>query len=121
MGWHVSYVACRAPSTMALSGKLEQLCTDRRHKGALGLYLQSATSSHARPSGEEMEHRHIEYAVRMAPGRDQWVWTVHTPNPRKGIVSGNRLLAISRAEKVIDAWYQRKGHLQTSVPKVNYA
>jgi hypothetical protein len=25
---------------MALSGKLEQLCTDRRHKGALGLYLQ---------------------------------------------------------------------------------
>ena len=28
---------------MALSGKLEQLCTDRRHKGALGLYLQSAT------------------------------------------------------------------------------
>ena len=71
--------------------------------------------------GKEMEHRHIEYAVRMAPGRDQWVWTVHTPNPRKGIVSGNRLLAISRAEKVIDAWYQRKGHLQTSVPKVNYA
>ena len=68
-----------------------------------------------------MEHRHIEYAVRMAPGRDQWVWTVHTPNPRKGIVSGNRLLAISRAEKVIDAWYQRKGHLQTSVPKVIYA
>ena len=43
------------------------------------------------------------------------------PNPRKGIVSGDRLLAISRAEKVIDAWYQRKGHLQTSVPKVNYA
>jgi hypothetical protein len=40
---------------------------------------------------------------------------------RKGIVSGDRLLAISRAEKVIDAWYQRKGHLQTSVPKVNYA
>ncbi len=31
------------------------------------------------------------------------------------------LLAISRAEKVIDAWYQRKGHLQASVPKVNYA
>jgi len=68
-----------------------------------------------------MEHRHIEYAVRMAPGRDQWVWTVHTPNPRKGIVSGDRRLAISRAEKVIDAWYQRKGHLQASVPKVNYA
>jgi hypothetical protein len=40
---------------------------------------------------------------------------------RKGIVSGDRLLAISRAEKVIDAWYQRKGHLQASVPKVNYA
>jgi hypothetical protein len=106
---------------MVLSGKLEQLCTDRRHKGALCLYLQSATGSHEQPSGEEMEHRHIEYAVRMAPGRDQWVWTVHTPNPRKGIVSGDRLLAISRAEKVIDAWYQRKGHLQTSVPKVNYA
>src|SRR3954447_26054491 len=39
MGWHVSYVACRAPSTMALSGKLEQLCTDRGHQGALDLYL----------------------------------------------------------------------------------
>jgi len=36
MGWHLSYVACRAPSTMALSGKLEQLCTDRRHQWALG-------------------------------------------------------------------------------------
>jgi hypothetical protein len=101
---------------MALSGKLEQLCTDRRHKG-----IAKRDGSHGQPSGEEMEHRHIEYAVRMAPGRDQWVWTVHTPNPRKGIVSGDRRLAISRAEKVIDAWYQRKGHLQTSVPKVNYA
>ena len=37
----------------------------------------------------------------------------------KGIVSGNRRLAILRAEKVIDAWYQRKGHLQISVPKTN--
>ncbi|MEA2962119.1 MAG: hypothetical protein QOI46_2217 [Alphaproteobacteria bacterium] len=68
---------------MAQSGKLEQLCTDRRHKGALGLCLQSATGSHVQPSGEEMEHRHIEYAVRMAPGRDQWVWTVH-PESTKG-------------------------------------
>jgi hypothetical protein len=68
-----------------------------------------------------MEHRHIEYAVRMAPGRDQWVWTVHTPTPRQGIVSGDRLFAISRAEKAIDAWYQRKTVHQTSVPKVNYA
>jgi hypothetical protein len=49
IGWHVSYVACRAPSTMALSGKLEQLCTDRRHQGALNLYLQSATSFHEQP------------------------------------------------------------------------
>ena len=107
---------------MARSGKLEQLCTDQRHQGALDLCLQSASSSHE-ALGKEMEHRHIEYAVRMAPGRDQdqWVWTVHTPTPRKGIVSGGRLLAISRAEKVIDAWYQRKGHLRTSVPKVNYA
>ena len=32
-----------------------------------------------------MEHRHIEYAVRMAPGRDQWVWTVHTPIHERGL------------------------------------
>jgi hypothetical protein len=98
---------------------LEQLCTDRRHRGALDLICKARPVPTNSLEGKAMEHRHIEYAVRMAPGRDQWVWTVHTPNPRKGIISGNRLLAISRAEKVIDAWYQRKGYLQTSVPKVN--
>jgi hypothetical protein len=51
-----------------------------------------------------MQHRGIRYDVRMAAGPKQWVWTVHTPSPKQGEVSGTRDRAVAAAKKAIQAW-----------------
>jgi hypothetical protein len=51
-----------------------------------------------------MQYRGIRYDVKMALGRDEWVWTVYTVQPKQGKVSGGRWVAVERVERVIDTW-----------------
>ena len=51
-----------------------------------------------------MEHKGIRYDIRMAGGQNQWIWTVHTPRPKQGRVSGTRERAGAAAKKAIQAW-----------------
>jgi hypothetical protein len=54
-----------------------------------------------------MEHRGVRYELRRALGNDEWVWTVYTPGPKQGNVSGDRYFAMQRAMSVIDRWCGR--------------
>jgi hypothetical protein len=54
-----------------------------------------------------MEHRGVRYELRRALGNDEWVWTVYTPAPKQGNVSGDRYFAMQRAMSVIDQWFER--------------
>jgi hypothetical protein len=54
-----------------------------------------------------MEHRGVRYELRRALGNDEWVWTVYTPGPKQGYVSGDRYFAMQRAISVIDRWCGR--------------
>jgi hypothetical protein len=60
-----------------------------------------------------MEHRGVRYELRRALGNDEWVWTVYTPAPKQGNVSGDRYFAMQRAMSVIDRWCGRNAE---SVP-----
>jgi len=60
-----------------------------------------------------MEHRGVRYELRRALGNDEWVWTVYTPAPKQGNVSGDRYFAMQRAMSVIDKWCGRNAE---SVP-----
>ena len=60
-----------------------------------------------------MEHRGVRFELRRALGNDEWVWTVYTPAPKEGYVSGDRYFAMQRAMSVIDRWYGRNAE---SVP-----
>jgi hypothetical protein len=51
-----------------------------------------------------MKYRGIEYELKMGAGLDVWVWTVSTPNPKHGLVTGSRAKAIREAEKAIRQW-----------------
>ena len=50
-----------------------------------------------------MEHRGVRFELRRALGNDEWVWTVYTPAPKEGYVSGDRYFAMQRAMSVIDS------------------
>jgi hypothetical protein len=58
-------------------------------------------------AGSIMEHRGVRFELRRALGNDEWVWTVYTPAPRQGNVSGDRYFAMQRAMSVIDRWCGR--------------
>ena len=60
-----------------------------------------------------MEHRGVRFELRRPLGNDEWVWTVYTPAPKQGNVSGDRYFAMQRAMSVIDRWC---GHDAESVP-----
>jgi len=60
-----------------------------------------------------MEHRGVRFELRRALGNDEWVWTVYTPAPKQGNVSGDRYFAMQRAMSVIDKWCGRNAE---SVP-----
>jgi hypothetical protein len=49
-----------------------------------------------------MEHRGVRYELRRALGNNEWGWTVYTPAPKQGQVSGDRYFAKQRAMSVID-------------------
>ena len=55
-----------------------------------------------------MEHRGIRFDIKMAGGQNRWVWTVHTPRPREGKLSGTRERAMAAAKKAIQAWCYQK-------------
>jgi hypothetical protein len=51
-----------------------------------------------------MEHQGIEISVRRGMGENRWVWTAHTPIPRRGTVTGKRDTAILNAQRAVDQW-----------------
>jgi hypothetical protein len=65
-----------------------------------------------------MQYRGVEYDVKMGAGRDVWVWTVHTPNPQRGVVTGSRAMAIRDAEKVIKQWCYQHPHAADAAPSM---
>jgi len=64
-----------------------------------------------------MEYRGFRYELSRALGNGEWVWTVYTPAPKHGQVSGDRYFAMQRAMSVIDRWCGRDpaaGHTRTT-------
>jgi hypothetical protein len=62
-----------------------------------------------------MEHRGVRYQIKIAPGRRQWTWVVHTsPKPKQGSVEGPRRVAVLAAEKVIDRWWYQRHSLSAA-------
>jgi hypothetical protein len=56
-----------------------------------------------------MEHRGVRYEIKIAVGRSQWTWIVHTSSkPLHGSVEGSRQAAILAAEKAIDRWWAKR-------------
>src|SRR5262245_62536567 len=56
-----------------------------------------------------VEHRGVRYEIKIAPGRSQWTWIVHSsPKPKQGSVEGPRRIAILAAEKVINRWWKQR-------------
>jgi hypothetical protein len=56
-----------------------------------------------------VEHRGVKYEIKIAVGRSQWIWIVHTsPKPRHGSVEGPKRDAILAAEKAIDRWWAKR-------------
>ena len=90
--------------------------------GRLFLFLKQAATRRAFLSGTEnparkiysttpwqngsrvVEYKGIQYDVKMGPGQNLWVWTVHTPRPKHGSVNGSRDRAIVAAQGVITRW-----------------
>jgi hypothetical protein len=59
--------------------------------------------------GGFMEHRGIQYEIKIAVGRSRWTWIVHTsPKLIQGSVEGPRRAAILADEKAIDRWWLRR-------------
>ena len=56
-----------------------------------------------------MEHRGVRYDIKVALGRNQWIWVAHiSPKPRQGSIEGPRRLAVAAAEKVIERWWKQR-------------
>ena len=51
-----------------------------------------------------MEYRGIRYNIELAPGSDQWVWTIHVALPKQGKIAGPRKRAASAARSAIQEW-----------------
>jgi hypothetical protein len=75
--------------------------------------VQSSRIARGALAGCIMEHRGVRYELSRALGNDEWVWTVYTPAPKQGNVSGDRYFAMQRAMSVIDRWCGRNAE---SVP-----
>jgi hypothetical protein len=54
-----------------------------------------------------MEHRGIKYDIKVAPGRNEWVWVVDTPVPKQGSIKGTRDQAKFAAETYIKGYRRR--------------
>jgi len=56
-----------------------------------------------------VEHRGVRYEIKIAVGRSQWTWIVHTsPKPLEGSIGGPKRDAILAAEKTIDRWWAKR-------------
>ena len=56
-----------------------------------------------------MEHRGVRYDIKVALGRNQWIWVAHiSPKPRQGSIEGPRRLAVAAAEKAIERWWKQR-------------
>jgi hypothetical protein len=56
-----------------------------------------------------VEHRGVRYEIKIAIGRSQWTWIVHTPpKPLEGSIEGAKRDAILAAEKAIDRWWAKR-------------
>jgi hypothetical protein len=71
-----------------------------------------ASKAEATTTGDErkrMEHRGVRYEIKMAIGKNQWTWIVHTsPSSRQGSIEGTRQAAIRAAERTINNWWHKK-------------
>jgi hypothetical protein len=55
--------------------------------------------------GSAVEYKGIKYEIKIAPGPNEWVWTVHLPEAqRQGAVKGPRTRAEIAAQTAIDAF-----------------
>ena len=54
-----------------------------------------------------MLYRGIQYDIKVGISRNEWIWLIHMPKPRQGVVIGSRNRAIFYAEKAINAWCAR--------------
>jgi len=50
-----------------------------------------------------MQHRGIEYDIRIGITRQTWSWVVHLPKPKRG-ESHSQISAVLAAKRVIDVW-----------------
>src|SRR3954471_22426406 len=102
-GWGASYTAASAIFPIATENLID----------AGDASLQNSWIARGALAGCIMEHRGVRYELRRALGNDEWVWTVYTPAPKQGNVSGDRYFAMQRAMSVIDRWCGRNAE---SVP-----
>ena len=63
----------------------------------------------SRGSKKSLEHRGVRYEIKIAVGRSQWTWVVHTPpRPLEGSIGGAKRDAILAAEKAINRWWAKR-------------
>ncbi len=103
-GWEASYTACSA---------IFSDCDGKPHRRRRPFGSKFVDRAGGPLAGCVMEHRGVRYELRRALGNDEWVWTVYTPAPKQGYVSGDRYFAMQRAMSVIDRWCGRNAE---SVP-----
>jgi hypothetical protein len=51
-----------------------------------------------------MQYRGITFDIKVSIERGEWVWVVHTPQPRQGKCTGAREQGVRIAMKAIDEW-----------------
>ena len=56
-----------------------------------------------------MEHRGVRYDIRRGLGRDEWVWSVYTPEEKAGPCPAIGPMPRYGQSGVIDLWFLRKG------------
>ena len=51
-----------------------------------------------------MEHRAIEYQIKIGITKHEWAWSIRTSPPKQGKVSGSRDDAVYAAVRAIEQW-----------------
>jgi hypothetical protein len=54
-----------------------------------------------------MQHRGIDFDIKVTIEHGQWVWVVHTPKPSQGKFKGTREQVTLYAKTAIDVWCLR--------------
>ena len=62
-----------------------------------------------------MEHRGIEYQIKIGITKHEWAWSIRTSPPKQGKVSGSRDDAVYAAVRAIEQWcYQHPDDCEQS-------